>query len=269
MPATEAKLTNYARQNASTISHNAALSTQESTSLEARRVADKEAVRLRREAALAEEEDERKEREEGKKEVMRRLAEGGEGTDADTIVKEAQKVTLKKSSARRTAAEKSRLLQTQLPQSQIDDPFAPPPTTTNTTTTTTSSSTLSSPSSSNTLTIKGLKPTLPPTTPSNSHSHSHSPPYDPFAGLSLHPTYYSLPSNSDPNYPNPWLDKARTDAQITAGGYDVREYYARTMHEAFCGLAVFVQEEMAGREESLEKGVASEAAAAAAAAAGR
>ena len=54
-------------------------------------------------------------------------------------------------------------------------------------------------------------------------------------------------------YEHPWLEKARSDPQITAGGYDVKEYYTRTMTEAFAGLGCFIAEEVAEREREKEK----------------
>ncbi|KAL8806161.1 MAG: hypothetical protein Q9223_004921, partial [Gallowayella weberi] len=48
---------------------------------------------------------------------------------------------------------------------------------------------------------------------------------------------------------HPWLDHARTDPSILAGGYDLREYYQRTMLEAFAGLGCFIEEEMGGKKE--------------------
>ena len=69
-------------------------------------------------------------------------------------------------------------------------------------------------------------------------------------------------------YEHPWLDNARTDPQITAGGYDVHEYYARTMLEAFAGLGCFVEAEMAGRDVPADMAVATTAAAATGGAAG-
>ena len=48
---------------------------------------------------------------------------------------------------------------------------------------------------------------------------------------------------------NPWLEQARTDPKIVAGGYDVGEYTKRTMFEAFAGLGVFVEEDEDEDEE--------------------
>jgi len=49
-----------------------------------------------------------------------------------------------------------------------------------------------------------------------------------------------------------------------AGGYDFREYYARSMLEAFAGLGVFVGEEVSRRDRPASKEEATEAAAVAA-----
>lgn len=98
--------------------------------------------------------------------------------------------------------------------------------------------------------FKGLKPVVQ-TAPEKE--------YDPFGGYVIKPEYYYLRDH----YEHSWLDKARSDAQITAGGYDVREYCARAVMEAFGGLGVFVEDEIGGREKEAEKGVATASAAAA------
>lgn len=64
-------------------------------------------------------------------------------------------------------------------------------------------------------------------------------PFDPFGRLDLRPTRYELQKE----YKNPFLDGARRDHKYTAGGYDLQEYYARSMFDAFAGLAVFVADE--------------------------
>ena len=81
--------------------------------------------------------------------------------------------------------------------------------------------------------------------------------YDPFDGYVLKQEYYLL----QPQYDHSWLDKARTDTQIRAGGYDVTEYCTRAMLEAFAGLGIFVEEEVAGRDEAASKVVGTESAA--------
>ena len=231
VPQTEAKLSSYAAQNASSIARNTNLTSQESASTEALLAAQKEQARLRREAARREEDDERREREEGRREIVEQIARG-EG-DADKIAREGQKVVLKKSTARRSAADKTR--QQQQP-STLNDPFNGP---------------LANGAADTPFTIQGLKPIIE-TEPDK--------PYDPFGGLSSSRDYYALQAS----YDNLWLDKARTDPHITAGGYNVREYYARTMLEAFAGLGCFVEEEVSARNLPSDAAVATAAAAAAA-----
>ncbi|KAI9766625.1 MAG: TFIIH/NER complex subunit [Geoglossum simile] len=197
IPTTEAKLSEYAAQNAAVISRNATLAHQESANLEARQAAVKEEARLRREAARKEEEDEKKAREEGRKEVLEQLTHGNK--NAAEVLKESKKIELLK---RRRAAQQTR----------------PPP------------------NPSGTFVIKGLKSATEPKIEK---------PYDPFGGLTGKREYYVLQNH----YEHPWLDQARTDLHITAGGYSVGEYCARAMFEAFSGLGVFIEEEAAGRRD--------------------
>ena len=203
---TEAKLASYAKQNAADIANNKAISAQESASAEARLAAQKEQARLRREAARNEEEEERREREEGRREIIDKIAHSNE--DPDRIAREGQKVVLKKSTARRNAADRLRAQEAV----SVDNSSAP------------------------LFQIAGLKAATQPE-PQNS--------YDPFGGYAIKPSYFELREE----YEHPWLEKAKTDAQITAGGYDVGEYCARAMMEAFAGLGVFVEDEVAGREK--------------------
>lgn len=215
---TEEKLDAYRRQNEKGIKQNAARESMETANTEAQFAAQKEQARLRREAARIEELDERREREEGRKEIMDAMAK--RDGDADDIARETQNVVLKK---RRTAAEKSR----QQAAAKVDNGAAAP-----------------------LITFRGLK-SVAATVPEKE--------YDPFGGYVIKPEYYYLRDH----YEHSWLDKARSDAQITAGGYDVREYCARAMMEAFGGLGVFVEDEIGGREKEAEKGVATASAAAA------
>ena len=67
-------------------------------------------------------------------------------------------------------------------------------------------------------------------------------PYDPFDGhAGLMQRDYFTQSES---YPSRYLDPIRTDVRMLAGGYDLREYYTRTLVEAFSGLGCFVDEEV-------------------------
>lgn len=106
VPATEAKLTAYAKQNSSDIAQNEAISAQEHASSEAQAAAQKEQAKLRRIAAQREEDDERREREEGRREIIDKIATSHD--DPDRIARDSRKVVLKKSSARQTAAERMR-----------------------------------------------------------------------------------------------------------------------------------------------------------------
>jgi len=127
--------------------------------------------------------------------------------DPDKNAREGQKVVLKKSTARRTAAERN----LQQAAAKPDNGSAAP-----------------------LFQIQGLKPIVQPKPEEV---------YDPFGGYVLKQEYYTL----QPKYEHQWLDNARTDPQITTGGYDVGEYCARAMMEAFAGLGVFVEEEVSGR----------------------
>lgn len=218
---TEKKLDAYRRQNEAGIKQNAALESRETADAEARLAAQKEHARLRREAARNEELDERREKEEGKREILDRIA-NSDGGDVDAIVRETQKVVLKKSTARRTAAEKLR-------QQAADNNGAAEPL----------------------FAIQGLKRAVQAAPEEG---------YDPFGGYNVKPAYYHLRDH----YEHSWLDNARSDAQITAGGYDVGGYCARAMLEAFWGFGVFVEDEVGGRRKSADKEVGTASAAAAA-----
>jgi len=64
--------------------------------------------------------------------------------------------------------------------------------------------------------------------------------------MDLTPTRYVLQDS----YENEWLNAAVSDTRHMAGGYSLQEYYARTMFEAFSGLGVFIEAEVAGRDEA-------------------
>ena len=214
---TEEKLASHARQNAADIANNKAISAQESASTEAQITAQKEQARFHREAARNEEDEERREKEEGRQEFINKIASSNE--DPDKIAK----VVLKKSTARRTAADKLR----QQEAAKVDNASAP------------------------LFQIQGLKPVVRPE-PQKA--------YDPFGDYSIRTEYYRLRTQ----YEHPWLENAKTDTKITAGGFDVNEYCARAMMEAFGGLGVFVEDEVARREEAAGADVGTTAAAMAA-----
>ncbi|OIW24015.1 CDK-activating kinase assembly factor [Coniochaeta ligniaria NRRL 30616] len=64
-------------------------------------------------------------------------------------------------------------------------------------------------------------------------------PYDPFAGYDFHPDRYKLRDA----FASDWLDGFARDPKHSTGGYDVREYYARAMFDAFSGMGVFIGDE--------------------------
>jgi CDK-activating kinase assembly factor MAT1 len=66
-------------------------------------------------------------------------------------------------------------------------------------------------------------------------------PYDPYAGITLAPTRYTLHDN----YESPWLEPAKGQWDHNVGGYSTQEFVARAMFEAFAGLGVVVAEEKA------------------------
>ncbi|MCJ1462985.1 TFIIH/NER complex subunit [Pseudocyphellaria aurata] len=239
---TEAMLASHAAQNAAAISRNAALSKRESAAVAADQNARREAARLGREAARREEEDEKREREQDRRDLVEAI--GNSRGDADV----AARVQLKKSTARRTAAEKAARLAATAAGGGGGDLFS-------------SHNGSAPPAAASVLPehiIKGLKPVTEP---------EPERPYDPFGGLvplARQPPQYHVLRDA---YEHPWLDRARSDPVILAGGYDLREYYARAMVEAFAGLGCFVgmeKVEAAGSEKAVAAAVGTAGAAEAA-----
>lgn len=230
VPATEAKLAAYANQNAASIAHNAAVQSKESQTKDARLAGQKEQALRRREAAAREDDLERRERDEGRKEIHNNLAHGPKG-EAEQIVKDTRRVVLKQSTARRSKQQQRQHLH------DGTDPAA------------------GANGDASLFTIEGLKPVV---------QDEPEQLFDPFGGLDFRPRYYSLQED----YDHPWLEKAKTDPAITAGGYDVSEYYARTMLEAFAGLGCFIEDEVTERDAPAGAGGATVSAALAASAGG-
>lgn len=227
--ATESKLAAYAAQNKSSISKNEKREIQERENGKAQLAAQKEQARIRRAEALREEEDERREREEGRRELVQQLA-SGKG-DADKIVRDNERVQLKKSSARGERARIAQLKQ----QSQAR----------------TDGLTADNGAASGGFNFAGLKAVEEPAVEK---------PYDPFGGMIFEKEYY-IPRE---DYDNAEFSKLKVDQKVIAGGYDLREYYARTMIEAFAGLGVFIEEELAQKDLSSGMGAATATAAEAA-----
>lgn len=244
---TEAELQKYANENIQSIRANQALEKEEASSFQARMTQEQEEARMRRQAAHQEYENERREMQAGREDLLSRLA-AGSASDAVAIAREGHKVLLKKSSARRSEEDRIRQKQAALRSSDVKRTAAAGPLTTADTT---------GPASTDTGLVKGLRKIKTP---------EPEKPYDPFGGLVPEKRdYYTL----QPSYPSTYLNRARNDTTMLAGGYDLREYYSRTLLEAFAGLGCFVQEEVAQRDVtsslSLSKPAATEGAAMAAA----
>jgi CDK-activating kinase assembly factor MAT1 len=197
--AAEEKLKRYKEGNEAEIEENRRAAVDEAELERRREKAAKEAARKRRLAELREEEEVKMDVERSKRDVLNRLA--NEDVDAEIITKQAQKVILKKTSARRNLAER-------VAESGARDGG---------------------------LTIRGLKKKEAPVKEE---------PYDPFGGLRIEPSKYVLQDE----YENSWLDGIKTDPRVMSGGWNVHDYYARTLLEAFSGLGVFIEDEVTERE---------------------
>ncbi|KAL1964599.1 hypothetical protein VTN77DRAFT_6773 [Rasamsonia byssochlamydoides] len=241
---TESDLKKYAAANMDSIRANQARESQEASSFLEQQSFEQEQARLRRQAARQEYDNERREMLAGREDILSRLAAGTPG-DAAAIAREGQKVLLKKSSARRSEEDRMRQKQAALRGAEAKRAAAAgqPVTTADT-------------AGEDTGLIKGLKKVKAP---------EPEKPYDPFGGLQPGKRdYYVLQDH----YPSSWLDRIRDDDRMQAGGYDLREYYSRTLLEAFAGLGCFIDEEVPKRDATslaLSKSVATEGAAAAAA----
>lgn len=241
---TEAQLQKYATENMQSIRTNLALEEQEASSFQARMTQEQEEAQIRRQAARQEYENERRELQAGREDFLSRLA-AGTTMDAAAIARESNKVLLKKSSARRSEEDRIRQKQAALrgtDGSRTGTPLA------------TVGKTGSAAGGAGL--IKGLRKIKTP---------EPEKPYDPFMGLVPEKRDYFTLQQS---YPSTYLDRVRQDTRVQAGGYDLREYYTRTLLEAFAGLGCFVGEEVSKREVSSATGLSKPATAGAAMAAG-
>lgn len=196
----EETLRAYKEANKGLIEENTRVGLEEGELERRREKAERDAARQRRLAALKEEEEEKADVLKTKQNVLDQLAYGD--VDATAVAAQAQKVILKKTSARRNLK---------------DVPIENNGT-----------------AMDSGLTIRGLKKKEAPVPEK---------PYDPFGGLNLTPSKYALQHS----YNNEWLGGAKKDLRHMAGGYSLKEYYARTMFEAFSGLGVFVEDEVTDR----------------------
>jgi len=214
IPETEKKLASYKEANSQSIKQNIIMANDEKAELQAQRAAEREDARLRREAARRELEEEKREKEQGQRQIIDKLA-SGQG-DAAKIIREGERIMLKRSSARRADAE--RVLQP-IPAAEA----------------------LANDNSSNgndTFVIRGLKKRVAPE-PEKA--------YDAFGGLEYVREYYVLQDRYDWE----WLDRARDELSYTAGGYDVNEYTQRALSEAFAGLGVSIADEMTAKDAAI------------------
>lgn len=220
---TEAQLQKYATENKQSIATNNILEEKETSSVQARMTQEQEEARLRRQAARQEYEDERRELQAGRDDILSRIA-AGTTADSAALAREGRKVLLKKSSARRSEEDRIRQKQAVLRGSETKRTGVPA-----------ASAAVGATASGDGL-VKGLRRIETP---------EPEKPYDPFMGLvpEKH-DYYSLQEF----YPSSFLERVRKDPLMAAGGYDLREYYSRTLLEAFAGLSCFVQEEVSERE---------------------
>jgi CDK-activating kinase assembly factor MAT1 len=203
--AAETNLQKYKADNAKRIDENRKEIIEELELAKRREQAEKDAARQRRLAAMREEEEEKKDVVKSKMDILDRLASTNES--ATKITSQAQKIVLKKSSARRGLADSA--VKEESNGSVLGDSH---------------------------LTIRGLKIKEAPVAEK---------PYDPFGGLDLKPSRYVLQND----YETEWLAGAKKEPRHMAGGYSMHEYYARTMFEAFSGLGVFIEDEVAGRPQ--------------------
>ncbi|KAL3473578.1 CDK-activating kinase assembly factor MAT1-domain-containing protein [Aspergillus californicus] len=216
---TESDLSQYATENMRSIRTNQALEAKEVSSFQERQTQEEELARMRRQAAREEYENERKEALASREDMLTRLA-SGRPADAAAIAREGQKVLLKKSSARRSEEDRIRQKQAALRGTDVKKPGQ--------------AGAIAEEGGSSL--IKGLRRNKTP---------EPEKPYDPFGGMVPNKRdYYTLRDY----YPSSYLDPIRQDTRMLAGGYDLGEYYSRTLLEAFAGLGCFIDEEVSNRE---------------------
>lgn len=189
-----------------------------------RQAIEQEQARLRRQAAKQEYDNERREMLADRENILSRLAAGKPG-DAAAIAREGQKVLLKKSSARRSEEDRMRQKQAALRGVEARRASGQQPTTAD------------AEGEASSL-IKGLKRIKPP---------EPEKPYDPFGGFNPDKRDYYILQDY---YPSTWLDPIRDDVRMQAGGYDLEEYYSRTLLETFAGLGCFIEDEVSNRNNT-------------------
>ncbi|KAI1138126.1 CDK-activating kinase assembly factor [Hypoxylon sp. FL0543] len=223
--AAEQKLLAYEQKHKDEIEKNRRRGRDAENQRKQRDAAEAEAARQRRLEEQREEERARAEEASINAEVMEALARGEPGTAADI-------------QARIVAQKRARVAEI------AGSHFSAVLNASNTNPTSASATTSSAPgpSTSNLLSIRGLKDK---SAQKDDAADYYLRPYDPFAGLDLNPTRYALQPDPAYEYANPWLDDARARDDHRVPGYSTREYVARAMFEAFAGLGVVIGEEKA------------------------
>lgn len=212
---TEARLEKYRAANAASIKRNQNAAAQEDAAIEQLMNIEKEQSRLMREAFHRDLAEEKKALEDTRKQVIDQLATASV-TDADRVIRDAERAM----TAKRKLAEASSLEQDRADRKKSTKPDVSAP------------AQVSADGDIDGYTIKGLRKTEPA---------APEKPYDIYYGYRHfeEPDYYTLQRD----YTSPMYDSLRKDARIAAGGYDFRQYFSRTIFEAFAGLACFLDEE--------------------------
>ncbi|KAI6792619.1 CDK-activating kinase assembly factor [Hortaea werneckii] len=230
LDATNARFEAYRRANEDGIAENERLAAEEKNQFSSRQKAERQLARERREQARREEEMERRELEANRRDVLDRLAQGG---DADEVLRKGEEVQLKKRMGR-GEAERRRVGLQQQSQSTSDAAGAEKSST--------------STGGGGPAVLKGLrKPASTKAVPE--------PPIDPFGGVRFSTKYFALQDE----YRWEGVQDTRRDVKHVAGGYDVRDFTQRSLVAAFAGLGVFVGEEADERERGKMDGQEEEA----------
>ncbi|KAI5305812.1 hypothetical protein KEM56_003251 [Ascosphaera pollenicola] len=224
---TEKQLAHYAEANADIIRRNEALETNESATFAERQLLEKEQARLRREATRKDYEDERLAMASGREDLVTRLA-AGSAEEAEAIAKEGQRSMLKKSSARRSEKERLREKQAAL---RGERPLS--------SATATPLSSEAQGDATDMLQIRGLRKVKAPERPKQ---------YDPYTGYRHveQRDYFTLQDH----YASKHLERLQKDTKASVGGYDLKDYYMRSLVEAFAGLGCFIDEEVSSNNAS-------------------
>ncbi|KAF2091350.1 CDK-activating kinase assembly factor, partial [Saccharata proteae CBS 121410] len=221
---TQAKIKAYADANRDAIKENVMLASQEATAWEAQQAADAEQAKMRRRAAMREDEELKQARLDGRRDIINKLA--NSHGNAEQIARDGHKVVLKKPGAQRL-----------------------PPKATSKTAAAAQAPESDTPSDSG-FVIKGLKTRV---------KAEPEKPFDPYGGDSYVKERFVLQDHYD--WPN--LNKYKKDTRLQAGGYDFKEYYNQALVEAFGGLTVFIGEDATAQDVGASVATAAAAAGAA------